>query len=72
MNITTFTATEIQAIQYLVPDMTPEEACNKVLRDWFDNQINLSPTQTPQEKVDSFVTTSQQAVTMASKPVTPA
>lgn len=57
MNIA-FTEKELQVIQIIVPEMTPEETCNKVLRDWFNSNLARLPSQvrTPEQVVDEIIT----------------
>lgn len=44
MNIN-FTQKELQVIQLMVPEMTPEATINKVLRDWFNANVPRLQTQ---------------------------
>lgn len=57
-----FTNKELQAIQIIVPDMTPEETCNKVLRDWFDSNLQRFPQKikTSDEIVDDVIAVNTQ------------
>ena len=44
MNIT-FTSDELAVIQLMVPEMTPEETCDKVLHDWYASNLPRMKTQ---------------------------
>lgn len=48
---------ELQIIQLIVPDMTPDQACAKVLRDWMNANLNqLTPTTSSAAQIDVILT----------------
>lgn len=56
MNIL-FTEKELQVIELIEPSMTAEEVCNKVLRDWFNNNAErmYNTVKTKEEKMDEII-----------------
>lgn len=68
MNIN-FTEKELQVIQLIVPEMTPEETCNKVLRDWYNSNLRSLPTieRSPDQIADEIITASTASVDSISK-----
>ena len=64
MNITTFSAKELQVIQLIVPEMTPEATCNAVLRSWFDSQVQRMrvAVKTQDAAVDEIIAVKAQEV----------
>jgi hypothetical protein len=66
-----FTEKEIQVIQLIVPEMTPTETCNKVLRDWFNSNLQRFPqqTKTSEQMIDEIIAVGESNKLLAPKDV---